>query len=158
MNKKQYFGMLLGLLVATNAEAVVYRCVSPDGAVTYQDIGCTNQHPENRSLPIALNPRLKNRPNPHAGVTTLIKKKELSTFNAAQQQQKALRQAEAAKAKAQKQAAWRANLCEHAQSQKADILATLRHGYRATAKHHLKERLKKIEERERRYCQTTWHH
>ena len=148
----------LGLSAASSAQAVVYRCISPEGSVVYQDIGCATPHPDNRTLPITVNQRLKNRPNPNARITALIKKKEQSRINSAHRRQKAVIQTQQAKAKAKRQAAWRANRCEHAKSQKADIQATLRHGYRVTAEYHLKERLRKIEERERRYCQTTWNH
>lgn len=158
MNKRQYIGIILGLIITSSAEAVVYRCVSQEGAVTYQDVDCAKPHPDNRTLPIAVNQRLKQRSNPHTQVTTSIKKKEQSAINIARQQQKAFRQTQRAKAKTQRQMAWRANRCEHAQSQRADIQATLRHGYHAKQEHHLRERLKKIEARERRYCQITRNH
>jgi hypothetical protein len=146
------------LIAASNAEAVVYKCVTQEGLITYQDVRCATLHPDNKALPITVNKRLKNRPNQYTQITTLIKKKEQAAIHVARQQQQALKKTQSAKAKAQRQTAWHANRCEHAKSQKAEVEATLRHGYRATQERHLRERLKKIEDRERRYCQTTRHH
>ncbi|MEY3182080.1 MAG: hypothetical protein RLZ35_65 [Pseudomonadota bacterium] len=73
-------------------------------------------------------------------------------------QHRAIQRAQSLKQRERRQALWRANRCEHARTQKADIQQILRRGYRGSAEPKLRERLKAIEDRERRYCQTTRHH
>lgn len=148
MNKGRCASLIIGFILAANADAAIYRCISQEGGVIYQDTDCAKPHPDNRILPNILSQRSKNHPNQQGRTTSLAATRR--------QQAVKLKQTQGAKAKAQRQAAWRANRCEHAKSQKEDIKAVLRRGYRATTERHLKERLKKIEDRERRYCcQTT---
>ncbi|HSW71312.1 MAG TPA: hypothetical protein VLH77_04970, partial [Gammaproteobacteria bacterium] len=84
MNKfLSFIVMGLGLAVMPNAQALVYKCVAQEGAITYQDITCATLHPDNRTLVITVNQRLNNRSNTHTRVITLIKKEERSRITAA---------------------------------------------------------------------------
>jgi hypothetical protein len=81
----------LGLIAASNAEAIVYKCVTQEGAIIYQDVRCATAHPDNKALPIKVNKRLRNCPNEYATVTALMKKKEQAAMRIARQQQQVLK-------------------------------------------------------------------
>jgi ADP-ribosylglycohydrolase len=128
--------LLAAVGVTIPAEAsLIYRCVDELGAVSYQATACPTAHPDNKTLSIVTHTSPAAVKAAAAQERAALKKKAQEQ----RQQQKTFR-------------------CEQARTEKEDLQALLRHGYPAKSKPQLKQRLKDIENRERRYCQATRHH
>lgn len=150
------FTLLYALLLPGTASALIHRCIQRDGSVSYQDVHCALTHTDNKTLPIEYQ-----KTNRHAVQKEQVirqRKKHQHAETIKRQQRRKAQREKKAQLKAEKRTRWYAERCESAKKKKAALHDRLRRGYSAKTGERIKEQLQRIEERERKYCESSRHH